>query len=159
MHARPRNIIADSRCVLHIGAELWIGDDVLRIGDLKIITGKGTNSVTCMLGLGGAPVGLPLDPANLSTFCGRSTCSATETGADALICSECKCTSYSGVHSSLPSNGHDAQSGLTAAQLPWLPWTVKQENLVAGLSVFPSPKGCRPVVNGSWVPDSGPSSA
>ena len=32
---------------------------------------------------------------------------------------------------------------------------MEQKDTVAGLSVFPSPKGCRPVVNGSWVPDSG----
>ena len=39
-------------------------------------------------------------------------------------------------------------------QQPWLPWTVKQGNLVAGLTTFPSPKGCKPVVNGSWDPTS-----
>ena len=68
------------------------------MGDLKLITGAGTNSVTCMLGLGGAPVGLPRDAANLSDFCGGSSCTGGETGADALICSECKCPSYGAVY-------------------------------------------------------------
>lgn len=81
-----------------IRAELWIGDDVLRIGDYKLISGLGTHSVTCMLGLGGDPVGLPSDPNDLSDFCGTSQCTGNETGADALICSECKCVSYSGVY-------------------------------------------------------------
>ena len=81
-----------------IRSELWIGDDVLRIGDFKIITGKGTNSVTCMLGLGGNPVGLPLNPKNLSGFCGGSSCTGNETGPDALICSECKCVSLSSTY-------------------------------------------------------------
>lgn len=83
--------------------ELWIVDDALRIGDYKIITGKGTAQITnggcSLLGLGGLPVGLPRDPKNLSTFCGPvSKCHGNETGGDALICSECKCTSYSPVY-------------------------------------------------------------
>jgi hypothetical protein len=87
--------------------ELWIFDDVLRIGDYKLITGKGTQQYQngdwrggcSMLGLGGLPVGLPRDPKNLSTFCGPvSKCYGNETGADALICSECKCTSYSPIY-------------------------------------------------------------
>lgn len=51
-----------------------------------------------MLGIGGNPVGLPLNASDLSTYCGRSQCGANETGADALICSECRCGSYSGVY-------------------------------------------------------------
>ena len=83
--------------------ELWIMDDVLRIGDYKLITGQGTaqigNGGCSMLGLGGLPVGLPRDPKNLSTFCGPvSKCHGNETGGDALICSECKCTSYSPIY-------------------------------------------------------------
>jgi hypothetical protein len=85
-----------------IRTELWIGDDVLRVGDYKLITGAGTNSVTCMLGLGGNPVGLPLDPNNLSTFCGGSECTGSEIGADALICSKCACPSYSAVYADAP---------------------------------------------------------
>jgi hypothetical protein len=71
---------------------------VLRMGDFKIISGQGTRSTGCMLGLGGNPVGLPLNASDLSNFCGGSTCGSHETGADALICSECKCPSYSGVY-------------------------------------------------------------
>ena len=82
-----------------IRRELWIGDDVLRIGDLKIITGAGTESTGCMVGIGGNPVGLPLNSSDLSNYCGSSSCSGKETGADALICGECKCASYSGVYS------------------------------------------------------------
>jgi hypothetical protein len=77
-----------------IRAQLWIADDVLRIGDYKLITGAGTNSLSCMLGLNGDPVGNPIDPTNLSTYCGHSHCTGRETGADALICSECKCQTY-----------------------------------------------------------------
>ena len=51
-----------------------------------------------MLGLGGNPVGLPLNASDLSGFCGASTCTGGETGADALICSECRCGSYSAVY-------------------------------------------------------------
>jgi hypothetical protein len=77
-----------------IRAQLWIADDVLRIGDYKLITGAGTNSLSCMLGLNGDPVGNPIDPTNLSTYCGHSHCTGRETGADALICSKCKCPTY-----------------------------------------------------------------
>jgi hypothetical protein len=36
-----------------IRTELWIADDVLRVGDYKLITGAGTNSVNCMVGING----------------------------------------------------------------------------------------------------------
>ena len=82
------------------GGELWIYDDALRIGDYKLITGGGTmqtNSGGCsLLGLGGHPVGLPRDAANLSNFCGPiAKCAEATSAADILICTECKCVSYS----------------------------------------------------------------
>merc|ERR1712083_900870 len=66
----------------------------------KLITGQGTaqiqNGGCSLLGLGGAPVGLPRDPTNLSSFCGPvPKCLPNMTGGDALICSQCRCTSYS----------------------------------------------------------------
>ena len=39
-----------------IRAELWIADDVLRVGDYKLITGLGVGNVIDMLGLHGRPV-------------------------------------------------------------------------------------------------------
>ena len=51
-------------------------------------------------------------------------------------------------------NSSIVHHGDSFTQQPWLPWTVKQGNLVAGLTTFPSPKGCKPVVNGSWDPTS-----
>ena len=44
--------------------------------------------------------------------------------------------------------------GLAVAQPPWLPWKIEQKDIVGGLTVFPSPKGCKPVANGKWVPGS-----
>ena len=82
-----------------IRSELWIADDVLRVGDFKLITGLGAHSVHGMLGRRGHPVGLPLDPTNLTNLEGGSTCTGHETDpADVLICSLCKCESYSGVY-------------------------------------------------------------
>ena len=81
--------------------ELWLHDDVLRVGDYKLITGGGTASTLCMLGLGGDPVGLPRDPANLTNMCGGSTCTGRETGQDLLICSGCRCPGYNAFYDPL----------------------------------------------------------
>jgi hypothetical protein len=35
-----------------------------------------------------------------------------------------------------------AALGLAAAQPPWLPWQIENDNLVSGLDSFPHPKGC-----------------
>lgn len=78
-----------------VRSELWIADDVLREGNFKLITGKGTGPSTCMVGIGGRPVPVANDPTNLSTTCGTGHCTGNETDpADTLICSGCKCPDY-----------------------------------------------------------------
>ncbi len=78
-----------------VRSELWIADDVLRVGDFKLITGSGTGPSTCMVGIGGRPVPPANDPNDLNTTCGTMHCTGNETDpADALICSGCKCPSY-----------------------------------------------------------------
>jgi hypothetical protein len=58
-----------------VRSELWIADDVLRIGDWKLITGSaGVAGISGMLGLDGMPFGVPNDPKNLSSFYGSSKC-------------------------------------------------------------------------------------
>lgn len=73
--------------------ELWIADDVLRIGDWKLLTGAGAGPTTCMLGINGLPVRTANNPRDLSTTCGAGHC-ASATGVDAEICWGCKCPSY-----------------------------------------------------------------
>jgi hypothetical protein len=41
-----------------IRSELWISDDVLRVGSMKLITAAGTQSTSLMLGLGTCPFGV-----------------------------------------------------------------------------------------------------
>jgi arylsulfatase A-like enzyme len=77
-----------------IRPELWIADDVLRVGSWKLITGGGAQSTQNMLGIGGLPVRTPHDPHDLNTTCGYSRCLGNETGADAELCIGCKCPSY-----------------------------------------------------------------
>ena len=81
--------------------ELWIADDVLRIGDYKLITGMGAAAPNCMLGIGGNPVSMPTGPNDLSNRCGASHCTGKEApgSQDAMICTGCRCPSYSGVYS------------------------------------------------------------
>lgn len=74
--------------------ELWIADDVLRVGPWKLITGGGTGSTQNMLGIGGLPVRTPYDRNDLNTTCGYSSCRGNEVGADAEICLKCMCHSY-----------------------------------------------------------------
>ena len=74
--------------------ELWIADEVLRVGDYKLITGGGASSTSCMLGIGGLPVKAANNPASLATTCGTDRCHGNETGADAEICHGCKCHGY-----------------------------------------------------------------
>ena len=75
-------------------AELWIADDVLRVGAWKLITGSGADSVQSMLGIGGLPVRTPYDPNDLNSTNGYSQCRGDETGVDAELCLGCKCPSY-----------------------------------------------------------------
>lgn len=78
-----------------VRSELWIADDVLRVGDFKLITGQGTGASTCMVGIGGRPVAAANDPTDLNTTCGTGHCTGNETDpADQLICSGCKCPHY-----------------------------------------------------------------
>lgn len=74
--------------------ELWIADDVLRVGSWKLITGGGAASTQNMLGIGGRPVRTPYDPNDLNTTCGYSHCRGNETGVDAELCIGCRCRSY-----------------------------------------------------------------
>lgn len=74
--------------------ELWVADDVLRVGSWKLITGAGATSVQSMLGIGGLPVRTPYDPTDLNTTCGYSRCRGNETGVDAELCLGCKCPTY-----------------------------------------------------------------
>jgi hypothetical protein len=47
-----------------------------------------------MVGIGGLPVAVANDPANLTTTCGTHSCRGDETGPDAEICAGCKCPDY-----------------------------------------------------------------
>ena len=76
-----------------VRSELWIADDVLRVGVWKLITGSGAGSTDCMIGLGGLPVQAANDPNNLTTTCGTGKCHSNVTGPDADICWGCKCVS------------------------------------------------------------------
>lgn len=88
-------VINGSQSLTHdVRTELWIADDVLRVGDYKIITGAGTNN-PCMVGLGGLPARNPYDPNDLRDYGGcENKCTGNETGTDAVICGGCRCHSY-----------------------------------------------------------------
>ncbi len=78
-----------------VRSELWIADDVLRVGDYKLITGTGAAGTSCMIGIGGQPVAAANDPNDLNSTCGSSKCTGNETDpSDILICSQCKCPGY-----------------------------------------------------------------
>jgi len=77
--------------------ELWISDDVLRIGDYKLITGGGTGPPYGMIGIGGDPVALPASNNDYSDHTGASACTGNEVpgSPDAMICMGCRCPAYS----------------------------------------------------------------